>query len=96
MEQGSDAPKPEVLSNIFTPSSDIKPLKVKLLQLKGANEQLYSIIFNLFEKTIMIEASDINDVSNTKYLSNLSLENFHKINYYFHQFEKISEIFELL
>ena len=57
MEQGSDAPKPEVLSNIFTPSSDIKPLKVKLLQLKGTNEQLYSIIFNLFEKTIMIEAS---------------------------------------
>ena len=96
MEQVSDAPKPDLLSNAYTPNSDLKPLKVKILKLKGTNEQSYSIVFNLFEKSIMIEALDLNDISNTKYLSNLTLENFHKKNYFFHQFEKIADIFELL
>ena len=89
MEQANEAPKPEILSNSLTPNLEFKPLKVKIVKLKGIDKQLYSIVFNLLEKSIIIEAFDLNDISNTKYLSNLSLENFHKINYFFMQFSKI-------
>ena len=96
MEQANEAPKPEILSNIVTPSPEFKPLKVKIVKLKGIDKQLYSIVFNLLEKSIIIEAFDLNDIANTKYLSNLSLENFYKINYFFMQFSKIEDIFALL
>ena len=48
------------------------------------------------EKSIIIEAYDLNDIANTKYSSNLSFEDFHKINYFFMQFSKIEDIFALL
>ena len=91
MEQGNEAPKPEQISNLMTPNPEFKPLKVKIIKIKGTDEQLYCTVFNLLKKSIIIEAFDLNDISNTKYLSNLSLENFQKIDIIFMQFTKIEE-----
>ena len=90
MDQECETPKPNSnsFSNILTPSPEFKPLKLKILELKGTDGQLYSTVFNLLEKVIIIEISDINDISNTKYLINLSLEDFHEINYFFLNFLK--------
>ena len=96
MEKISDEPKQDLLSDSLTFNSDLKPLKVKILNLKGTDEQSYSIIFNLFEKSIILEALDLNDISNTKYLSILTLEDFQKKNYFFNQYDEITGIFELI
>ena len=96
MERENDAPKPQQFSDFQTPIPECKPLKVKIIQLKGEDGPLYSIVFNLLENAILIEVFDSNDISNTKYLSNLSLENFQKISNFFMQFPKIDEIFSLL
>ena len=95
MEQEKEAPKPALKSISLTQESAPKPLKVKIIELKGKDEQFYSVIFNLLEDSIMIEAYDMNDISSTKYMNNLSLDYFQKLNFFFHQFETLKEIFTL-
>ena len=95
MEQEKEAPKPVLKSVYLTQESSLKPLKVKKIELKGKDEQFYSVIFNLLEDSIMIEACDMNDISSTKYMNNLSLDYFQKLNFFFHQFETLKEIFTL-
>ena len=42
------SPNPESLrNNNITPNTEQKPLKVKIIKLKGLDDQLYSIVFNL-------------------------------------------------
>ena len=97
MDFKNAAPNPESLTNNnITPNAEQKPLKVKIIKLKGLDDQLYSIVFNLLEKSILIESFDLNDISNTKYVINLTLDNFHKLNYFFIQFSSIEQIFDLL
>ena len=96
MDQESEAPKANLFSKILTPNSEFKALKVKLSKLKGTDEQIYSTVFYLFEKSIIIETSDINDISSRNYLITLSLEDFHNLNPFFKLYSKIEEIFELL
>jgi len=95
MEQEKEVPKPALKSISLTQESAPKPLKVKIIELKGKDEQFYSVIFNLLEDSIMIEAYDMNDISSTKYMNNLSLDYFQKLNFFFHQFETLKEIFTL-
>ena len=91
--QASNESKTQNISLI--PIQELKPLNVKILQLKGVDEQFYSIIINHLEKSIAFEAFDINDITITKYLTNLTLEDFHKINFFFTQFKEIKDIFAL-
>ena len=96
MEQEREAQESSIKNSFLTTESEPKPLKVKIIELKGKDEQLYSVIFNLLKDSIMIEAYDMNDISSTKYMNNLSLDNFQKLSHFFRQFEEIEEIYTLL
>ena len=96
MEQENEAPKPVLISSVLSKELESKPLEIKKLELKGKDEELYSINFQLFENSLKIEAIDLNDISSTKYMSNLTLDDFKKFHFFFSQFQKIEEIFELL
>ena len=95
-----EAPIPITPDNILISQNQNKIssniIKEKNIQLKGKDEKEYAVNLKLYEKSILIQASNAHDIIQKKYSNNLSYEDFTRINSFFAQYSKVEELFELL